>query len=144
MDLSPLAGWPVIVEQEVMWGEMDSYGHVNNIVYFRYFENARLEYFRRLAWPAENPPRGIGPILHSTQCRFRKPLTWPDRIAIGARVPKLEADRFTIEHLILSENLGVAAEGWGIIVTFDYAAGAKAAVPRELRKAIEQMEGRTL
>ena len=142
MDLSPLAGWPVIVEQEVMWGEMDSYGHVNNIVYFRYFENARLEYFRRLGWPAENPPKGIGPILHSTQCRFRKPLAWPDRIAIGARVSKLETDRFTIEHLILSENLGIAAEGWGVIVTFDYATNTKAAVPAELRQAIERMEGR--
>src|SRR5258708_6349714 len=94
MDLSALARWPVIVEQPVAWGEMDSFGHVNNTVYFRYFENARLEYFRRLAWPAENPPKGIGPILHSTQCRFRKPLAWPDRIAIGARIPRIEADRF--------------------------------------------------
>lgn len=144
MDLSPLAGWPVIVEQDVVWGEMDSYGHVNNTVYFRYFENARLEYFRRLAWPAENPPRRIGPILHSTHCRFRKPLAWPDRIAISARIPKLEADRFTIEHLILSEKLGIAAEGWGLIVTFDYGVGAKAAVPPELRASIEKMEGRTL
>ena len=43
-----LAGFPVIVEQAVVWGDMDSYSHVNNVVYFRYFENARLEYFRRL------------------------------------------------------------------------------------------------
>ncbi len=142
MDLSPLAGWPVIVEQDVAWGEMDSFGHVNNIVYFRYFENARLEYFRRLAWPAENPPKAIGPILHSTQCRFRKPLAWPDRIATGGRISKIEADRFTIEHLIVSENLGIAAEGWGVIVTFDYSSGTKAAIPQELRIAIERMEGR--
>ena len=37
-----------IVQQAVVWGDMDSYAHVNNVVYFRYFENARLEYFRRL------------------------------------------------------------------------------------------------
>ena len=143
MDVSALAGWPVIVEQAVAWGEMDSFGHVNNVVYFRYFENARLEYFRRLAWPAENPPKGIGPILHSTQCRFLKPLAWPDRIAIGARVPKIEADRFTLEHVIISERWnGIAADGWGAIVTFDYAAGVKASVPDDLRIKIEQLEGR--
>ena len=47
---SLLAGYPVVVEQAVFWGEMDSYRHVNNVVYFRYFESARLEYFRRLGW----------------------------------------------------------------------------------------------
>ena len=142
MDLSLLAGWPVINEQRVAWGEMDAYGHVNNTVYFRYFENARLEYFRRLGWADAARPAGIGPILHSTQCRFRKPLEWPDSIAVGARVPKVEADRFTIEHLIVSDKLGTAAEGWGIIVTFDYAAGTKAAVPDDLRRRIEELEGR--
>jgi acyl-CoA thioester hydrolase len=144
MDLSLLAGWPVIVEQSLAWGEMDAYGHVNNIVYFRYFENARLEYFRRLGWGMGTRPAGIGPILHSTQCRFRKPLEWPDRIATGARVSKLELDRFTIEHVIVSERCGVAAEGWGLIVTFDYAAGTKASVPSDLRQRIEQLEGRTI
>jgi acyl-CoA thioester hydrolase len=86
--------------------------------------------------------KGIGPILHSTQCRFRKPLTWPDSIAIGARIPKIDADRFTIEHLLVSEQHGIAAEGWGLVVTFDYAANAKAAVPDELRRQIDKLEGR--
>ncbi len=143
MDLSLLSGWPVIYEQRVAWGEMDSYGHVNNTAYFRYFENARLEYFRRLGWDAGQRPNGVGPIMHSTQCRFRKPLTWPDNIAVGARVSKIEMDRFTIEHLLISEQQGVAAEGWGLIVTFDYTANAKAAVPDELRRKIERLEGKT-
>src|SRR5205807_2006177 len=48
VDDALLAGFPVVVELPVNWGEMDAYRHVNNVVYFRYFENARLEYFRRL------------------------------------------------------------------------------------------------
>jgi acyl-CoA thioester hydrolase len=140
MDLTPIAGWPVVVEQAVAWGEMDAFGHVNNIVYFRYFENARLEYFRRLGWDGRRP-QGIGPILAATQCRFRKPLTWPDRIATGARIVGIEADRFTMEHRIVSEQWGgVAAEGTGLIVTYDYAAGAKAPVPDELRRRIAELE----
>src|SRR6266851_10096198 len=93
-----LAGYPVVVELPVAWGDMDSYRHVNNVVYFRYFENARLEYFRRLDWFALEAATGVGPILHSTSARFRRPLTYPDTIAIGARVVSLAEDRFTLHH----------------------------------------------
>src|SRR5271154_6993299 len=120
-----LAAFPVIVEQAVAWGDMDSYQHVNNVVYFRYFENARLEYFRRLDWSAYEKANGVGPILAATQARFRKPLTYPDVILIAARVPEVGADRLRMEHRIVSRRLGaVTTEGEGTIVTFDYARGA--------------------
>src|SRR6516164_4684845 len=106
---SPLSGFPVVVEQAVVWGEMDSYRHVNNVVYFRYFENARLEYFRRLDWPAYEEQTGVGPILAATQARFRRALTYPDTIAITARLGTLGEDRFTLEHRIFSERLGGVA-----------------------------------
>src|SRR4029077_20290465 len=80
------AGYPVVVEQAVVGGDMDSYRHVNNTVYFRYFENVRLEYFRRLDWFDFEKETGIGPILAATEARFRKPLTYPDTISIGAHI----------------------------------------------------------
>src|SRR5262249_55480041 len=98
-----LAGFPVIVEQNVVWGDMDAYEHVNNVVYFRYFENARLEYFRRLDWFAFEKATGVGPILAATQARFRRALTYPDTIAIGARLLHLKDDRFELEHNIVSQ-----------------------------------------
>jgi acyl-CoA thioester hydrolase len=138
-----LTGYPVIVELPVVWGEMDSYRHVNNVVYFRYFENVRLEYFRRLDWFEFERQTGIGPILAATQARFRKPLTYPDTISVGARIPRLEEDRFTMEYLLVSQQLNaVAAEGAGTIVTFHYARGEKVPIPEELRRRIERMEGR--
>jgi acyl-CoA thioester hydrolase len=136
-----LAGYPVVVEQAVAWGEMDAYQHINNVVYFRYFENSRLEYFRRLDWLAMVNEIGVGPILASTQARFRKPLTYPDDILIAARISEVGMDRLTMEHRIISRRLGVvAAEGEGVIVTFDYARGAKAPVPDELRRRIAALE----
>src|SRR5229473_4248324 len=121
MDQSLLAGHPVVVELPVVWGEMDSYQHVNNVVYFRYFENARLEYFRRLDWFAYEKETGIGPILASTQCRFRQALTYPDAIRIGARVVTVDADRFTFDYRLVSERLGsIAADGQGVIVTYNH------------------------
>jgi acyl-CoA thioester hydrolase len=141
MSDSLLSGYPVVVEQAVAWGEMDAYQHVNNVVYFRYFENSRLEYFRRLDWLAMQNDTGVGPILASTQARFRKPLTYPDTILIAARISEVGDDRLTMQHRIVSRRLGVVAtEGEGIIVTFDYARGVKAPVPDELRRRIAALE----
>src|SRR5262249_9770958 len=91
-----LAGDPVVVELPVVWGEMDSYRHVNNAVYFRYFEAARLEYFRRLGWFEYEEQTGVGPILAATSARFRRPLSYPDTIWVAARVSDVQADRFTM------------------------------------------------
>jgi acyl-CoA thioester hydrolase len=136
-----LADYPVAVELPVVWGEMDAYRHVNNTVYFRYFENARLEYFRRLDWFAYEKQTGIGPILASTQARFRKPLTYPDTVWAAARVPILAEDRFTMEYLLVSHRLNaVAADGQGVIVTYHYVEGKKVAMPAEIRRRIEALE----
>jgi acyl-CoA thioester hydrolase len=136
-----LGDYPVVVELPVVWGEMDSYRHVNNAVYFRYFETARLEYFRRLGWFEYEEQTGIGPILAATSARFRRPLTYPDTIWVGARVPGLEEDRFTMEYRLVSQKLAtVAAEGTGTIVTYHHARGAKTPIPEELRQRITELE----
>ena len=133
--------FPVIVTQALLWGEMDSYQHINNVAYFRYFENGRLEYVRRLGWFAFEKETGIGPILQATQARFRRALTYPDTIHIGTRLVELKDDRFVIEHKIVSEALDeVATVGDGVIVTFHYPSGKKVPVPDLLRKRIEELE----
>jgi acyl-CoA thioester hydrolase len=141
MNESLLAGFPVVITQPVVWGEMDAYQHVNNAVYFRYFENARLEYFRRMGWFDYEERTGIGPILAATEARFRKPLTYPDTISIGVRVADLGEDRFTIEHRIVSHRLdAITTEGKGTIVTMHYKEGKKVPIPEEVRQMIARLE----
>jgi len=136
-----LAGFPVVVELPVVWGEMDSYRHVNNAVYFRYFESARLEYFRRLGWFEYEQQTGIGPILAATSARFRKALTYPDTITVAARIATIEEDRFLMEYRLVSHRLdAVAADGQGTIVSFHYAQGKKVPLPEELRRRIAELE----
>src|SRR5262249_35800140 len=141
MNESLLADFPVVVVQAVVWGDMDSYRHVNNTVYFRYFENARLEYFRRMRWFEYEEETGIGPILSATQARFRKPLAYPDTILIGARISSIDVDRVIFDYVVVSHNFdAVAAEGQGTIVSYDYRNGKKAPLPDELRRRIEELE----
>ncbi len=133
--------FPVVFETPVAWGEMDSMGHVNNIMYFRYFESARLAYFERVGFLDEMKRSGVGPILATTQCRFRKPLTYPDRIRVGATVNDLQEDRFTMLYCIESVALGtIAADGEALIVAFDYSENRKTALPDSVRRAILELE----
>jgi acyl-CoA thioester hydrolase len=141
MESQLLDGFPVVVGQAVVWGEMDAYRHVNNVAYFRYFENARLEYFRRVGWPEIEEATGVSPILAATRARFRKALTYPDDIAIAARVHVLGADRFTLEHRIVSRRLGaVVTEGEGTVVAYHHGRREKAPLPEELRRRIVELE----
>jgi acyl-CoA thioester hydrolase len=136
-----LKGFPVVIVQDVVWGEMDAYQHVNNVAYFRYFENARVEYMRRLGWPEFEQATGIGPILAATQARFRRALTYPDTIAIGTRVRNIAEDRIYLEHRIVSQSLGmVATEGEGTVVSFHYAEARKVPFPEELKERIRTLE----
>ena len=136
-----LASYPVIIQMPVAWGEMDAFGHVNNIVYFRYFESARIAYLERIRGIEYMKETNIGPILASTQCRFRAPLTYPDTVSVGTRIHSIEGDRFTMDYCVVSHNLQkVAAEGDGLVVIFDYAQNKKTTQPDVLRQRIEEVE----
>jgi acyl-CoA thioester hydrolase len=136
-----LADYPVRIVIPVAWGDMDAMGHVNNTIYLRYFESVRMTYFERIGLMAHMQEHGIGPILAETRCRFRLPLDYPDEVTAGARVARLEADRFLMEYAVVSHQHGrVAAEGDGLIVTYDYDAGKKAVVPVEAVSAIRALE----
>lgn len=137
-----LSEFPVVVSFPVAWGEMDAFQHVNNIVYFRYFESARIAYFESIGYNDLAKREGLGPILASTDCRFKMPLTYPDTVRIGARVTSLEQDRFTMEYTIVSQTHNrVAASGHGVIVSFDYRANTKTALPERIVAAIWGLEG---
>lgn len=138
-----LAPFPISIQLPVEWGDMDAYGHVNNTVFFRYFESARMAYFERCGFTRTYLEDQVGAILHSTSCRFRQPLFYPDTVEVGARVSNIEVDRFTMQYTVVSLTAGaVAAEGSGIIVSFDYKAGKKTAVPEIVRKAVEELESK--
>ena len=136
-----LAHCPVVIEIPVAWGEMDSFQHVNNVIYLRYFESARVAYFEQLKLLEFMNQTGIGPILASIQCRFKLPLTYPDTVSVGTRVPKIEHDRFTMEYWMVSHrHQKIAAEGDGVIVSFNYRENKKAPLPEEVKRRIEELE----
>lgn len=135
--------FPVVIETDVRWGDMDAFNHVNNVSYLRYFESGRIAYFDALDLADFFGLDGIGPILAETSCRYKFPLTYPDRVSVGVRSEQLGEDRFTQVYVLVSHRHGrVAATGDGIIVTFDYSTNRKAPIPDRVRERIEALEGR--
>jgi acyl-CoA thioester hydrolase len=138
-----LADYPVVVTIPVQWGEMDAYGHVNNAVLFRYFESARIAYLDRCGFLKAYDEDRIGAILHSTDCRFRRALQYPDTVQVGGRAVSTDRDRFTMSYCAVSlTHDEIVAEGSGVVVSFDYRTRQRTDLPDSVREGIEKTEGR--
>lgn len=138
-----LADFPVVIAIDVGWSDMDSYDHVSNIVYFRYFQDARINYLERVGWLESKRVSGLGPILKGTSATYRKPVKYPDRVWVGARAVEVLADRVTFEHKLVSQVWDqVACEGTALLVSYDYRGECKALLPESVRRAIEDLEMR--
>ena len=136
-----LKSYPVVIEVPIAWGDMDAFQHVNNIMYFKYFESARIAYFEKLAFQDHMVQTGIGPILATTRCTFKIPLTYPDQVRVGAKVDAIYEDRFLMKYLVVShKHKNIAASGEGMLVAFNYQEGRKTAIPDEIRTRIADLE----
>jgi acyl-CoA thioester hydrolase len=139
------AEFPVVVEIPVAWAEMDYFRHVNRAVFFTYFESARIRYLDKIGFRELTDSVQTGPILASAHARFRRPVTYPDTLVVGARTTELGEDRFAHEYRVVSRALNdVAASGEAVLVSYDYAAARTIAIPESVRAAILALDGRAL
>lgn len=131
-----------LFRQEVVWGEMDSMGHVNNVMYNRYAESARVNWTlkfaasdpaHKTAWMELMSPKGVGLILRSIKTDYKFPMKWPDRITVLHKLrnkPEADADHFILDVVILSEaHRRPAARCIEDIVVYDYRQAKKSPLP---------------
>jgi acyl-CoA thioester hydrolase len=136
-----VAAYPVVVQIPVQWGEMDAYGHVNNATFFRYFESARIEYLERCRFIEAYDRDRVGAILHSTSCRFRRSLFYPDTVLVGTRATDVTDDRFTMLYEMVSKSQdATVAEGTAMVVSYDYRVRQIVPIPDYVRAAIAELE----
>ena len=131
----------VQIQLPVQWGDQDALGHVNNIVYFRWFESVRLAYFHKLASFPEHSPDGTGLILAAASCDYHLPLTYPDTVHVGAQVTRIGRTSIQMAYSACSESLQQpVATGDSTIVVFDYQANQPMPVSDAMRAEISQLE----
>jgi acyl-CoA thioester hydrolase len=118
----------------IRWGDMDAMGHVNNTVYFRYMEQARISWFDTLK--SRDPWRGTGVVVASTSCNFKRPLNYPGTVEVrvlagapgGSSVP-------TFYELVIGDDL--YAEGSATVVFIDLEKQKPVRIPQKIREAIQ-------
>ena len=132
-----LKDFTVVEEMPIRWGDMDARGHVNNTIYYRFFESSRIALFRFLNIYEEPTKVRIGPILSYQSCYYKTPLIYPDTIYVGAKITKIEGSKIIIKHILISEKLNrIAAEGEAHIIWYDYENKQKANISDDLMQKL--------
>ena len=135
-----LKDYPVVIKQQVIWSDMDAYRHLNNRVYFRYFEDSRMRLFEQAGVIEYKEKYSVGPILGSTTCNFRAPVTYPDTVHIAARIEEIKTRTIKMAYAVCSEKLDrLAAEGEGLIVFYDYKRKRSCEIPAEIVSALKDL-----
>lgn len=120
----------------IRWGDMDAYGHVNNTVYFRYMEQARVEWIEALNVPVR--PGGEGPVIINASCTFLVPMTYPGSVEVRTFVGK--PGRSSVETYVEMRLVGhdtLFAEGAAKVVWMDTQTGKSVPIPAHVRQVIE-------
>ncbi|EXC34198.1 MULTISPECIES: acyl-CoA thioesterase [Acinetobacter] len=135
--MTKLTDYPVIYEQNVAWGDMDAFGHVNNVIYYRYIESARICYLDVL----NILKLDINTVVASSQCKYLKPVFYPDQLKIGVRVEEIRNSAFRMNYLIWSsvQQQNVAL-GEAVIVCVDKENMQKTLIPEIIREKIIKIE----
>ena len=137
-----MTNFPLKLRLRIDWSEMDLFGHVNNVAYFKYIQAARVNYWETSQLVTLFNKNKIGPILLSTSCQFIKPLFYPGNIVVESGIDFIKTTSFGIHHRILNDKNDICAEAHDVIVTFDFNKNEKVPVSQEFRDAVEKIEGR--
>jgi acyl-CoA thioester hydrolase len=121
------------------WADNDVYGHVNNVVYYSYFDTVVNQYL--IEQGALDPIRStvIGLVVE-TQCEYFAPLSFPDVVHAGLRVAKVGNSSVRYEiGLFRNEENTASAQGYFVHVYVDRASRRSTAVPAEMRAALKNL-----
>ena len=132
-----LNDYTIVEEVPVRWSDMDARGHVNNAIYYRYFEISRIALYQCLDIYEEPSKVRVGPILSFQSCYYKAPLTYPDTVYVGAKIMNIEGSKIIIKHALASKKLKrMAAEGESHIVWYDYEHQKIAIISENLKKKL--------
>jgi acyl-CoA thioester hydrolase len=123
-----------VVPYQVMYRDIDAFGHVNNAVYFSYFEHARTRMWLELIGGSQ--ARDINFIVARAECDFRQQLGM-EPIEIRVRVGEMRTTSLDFLYEIRREGgREIAATGKVVVVMFDFATQSKVAVSDEIRRKV--------
>ena len=120
----------------IRWGDMDAMGHVNNTVYFRYLETARIDWMRSVG--CEPDPSGQGPVILNAFCNFYKQLEYPGDVRMKIYVSDPARTTFdTWGTMERADQPGVvSAAGGATVVWVDFPSQKAVELPQWMRDVV--------
>ena len=125
---------------KIRYCETDMLGHVNNVSYFMYFEQGRIEYFENLGLTEELFSRKAVSVVADLECQFLDQMYLKDPLMLHVKVAEIGRSSMDVQYAVVV-NGKLKAAGRGAIVLIDTATGKSMAVPEEARKVIADFEG---
>jgi acyl-CoA thioester hydrolase len=121
----------------IRWGDMDAMGHVNNTIYFRYMEIARLDWFLGMGLPVD--PKGEGPVIVNAFCNFIRQFEFPGHVLVRTYVGAMGNTSFDTFHEMLrtDDPVTVYANGGATIVWVDFPKQKSVPMSAQARALIE-------
>ena len=118
------------------WNDNDVYGHVNNVIYYSYFDTVVNKYLidAKCLDPQQSSIVGL---VVETQCQYFRPITFPDTVDAGIRVAKLGTSSVRYEvGLFRNDDETAAAQGYFVHVYVDRAANKSVPIPEDTRRQL--------
>jgi acyl-CoA thioester hydrolase len=139
--LAALAEYPVVVALPIQWGDQDAFGHVNNTLPLRWFETSRVKLLEQCGLGHLMAGEGLGPIVASITCNYRRQVAYPDTVHIATRIEEIGPARLILTHAVYSEaQQAVTTDGQTVIVFFDYRAQRPRRVPDDVRAKLRALQ----
>ena len=128
---------PIHTDITVAWADMDALQHVNNVVYLRYFEIARIDFLNKINLFDTISSNGVGPVISENNIRYKRPVTFPDTLTVGVTISDIKKDRFVMNYTVFSHaQNAITTTGTSKVVMFDFETGQKAPIAEPLLSAL--------
>ena len=134
----------ITLELPVQWGDMDAAKHVNNTIYLRWIESARIAMFQKMQ-KGDFEFKKIVPILAWQDCKYIFPVTYPDEVIIELDVIELLEDRVLCERKIYSKkHERIVAIAKSLLMAYDMEELKKHPFPSAWRKTFIDFYGESI
>ena len=128
---------------EIAWGDMDAFGHVNNVSYLKYFETARAKYFSELSlWSSHGVTVSSGAmVLTNIDVNYRKQIRFPHTLVVTISIVSMSLRGFTINCTMWNEADECVLDAKAQLVWFNFSLNKISSLPQQFKEVVSAFEG---
>lgn len=136
--------FPYEIEIEVAFRDIDAMGHVNNAVFFAYFETARMKYVMEVFEPGDPEEFDLLDmplILVQATCSYKSPALLGETLKVGVGLSRFGTKSFDLVYRIWGEDGRLVAVGRTVQVMYDYGTRSAYAIPDNIKAQVQEIQG---